>query len=410
MRDNEAGWIVLRLFNERIFVLALAVAILPMPILDRAYAQQAHSPSILEFFGFKRAAPQIVEKKAKISYKKNSILKLQGRKKLNNLAQKPQSATISADGANVDNTMQNDGLPLEKMIDAKTILVVGDFMAGNISEGIDSAFAGDAGVTVIEKSNGSSGFVRNDYYSWPQSIAGLIAETKPSVIVVMIGANDRQPLRLNDRNEPVRSPAWTIDYEGRVSQFASTLKSASVPVVWVGLPPFKSTQMSADYLAFNDIYRKAAQITGGTFIDIWEGFVDELGAFTINGSDYTGQPARLRGSDGISLSTAGRRKIAFYAEKAIRSGLGEVAQPLNLVLGPFSLPGPMRPAAPDVATITRLAPISLFDPVFDGDSKLLGGSAQPSNPTPGSAAGALYINGKLPEPKPGRIDDFKVIK
>ena len=400
----------MKLFNGHIFALALVVAILPLPTFDRAYAQQAHSPSILEFFGFKRAAPQIVEKKPKINHKKITISKQQGRKKLNNFVQKPQSVTLSGDGATVDNILQNNGLPLEKMIDAKTILMVGDFMAGNIWEGIDSAFAGDAGVTVIEKSNGSSGFVRDDYYSWPQSIAGLIAETKPSVIVVMIGSNDRQPLRLNDKNEPVRSPAWTIDYERRVSQFANTLKSAGVPFVWVGLPPFKSTQMSADYLAFNDIYRKAAQNTGGTFIDIWEGFVDDLGAFTINGSDYTGQPARLRGSDGISLSTAGRRKIAFYAEKAIRSALGNVAQPGNLVLGPFLLPGPMRPAAPDVATITRLAPISLFDPAFDGDSELLGGTAQPINPTPGSAAGALYINGKLPEPKPGRIDDFKVVK
>lgn len=390
-------------------VLAVTVVNFPLSLTNSAYAQQAHSPSILEFFGFKSPGTKLLEKNQSAPVKKKKIvIKPAGRKK-----PKPVAAPTGTGGQ--DTPIQRVALPKdvpsEKALDAKTILVVGDFMAGSIAEGIDAAFIGEAGVKIIEKANGSSGFVRDDYYNWPQSIVALNAENKPSVVVVMIGANDRQQLRLNGKSELVRNPAWTAAYQSRVAQFSTTLKSLGVPVVWVGLPPFKSTQMSADYLAFNDIYRREAQNIGGTFVDIWEGFVDDQGAFTINGFDYTGQPAKLRGDDGINLATAGKRKIAFFAEKSIRAALGNVAQPVAVAArGPFALPGPVRPAAPDVTAITRLAPISLFDPAFDGDTELLGGTKQAAQPKSASLANSLYLDGKLPDAKPGRVDDFKIAK
>ncbi len=390
-------------------VLAVAVVIFPLALTNSAYAQQTHSPSILEFFGFKSPGTRLVERNQSAPAKKKKIaIKPAGRKK-----PKPISAPTGTGGQDtpIQGVAFPKDAPSEKAIDAKTILVVGDFMAGSIAEGIDAAFISETGVKVVEKANGSSGFIRDDYYNWPQSIVDLNTENKPSVIVVMIGANDRQQLRLNGKSELVRSPAWTAAYQNRVAQFSTTLKSLGVPVVWIGLPPFKSTQMSADYLAFNDIYRREAQNIGGTFVDIWEGFVDDQGAFTINGFDYTGQPAKLRGSDGINLATAGKRKIAFFAEKAIRAALGNVVQPVAVTaLGPFALPGPVRPAAPDVAAITRLAPISLFDPAFDGDTELLGGTKPVAPQKSASTANALYLDGKLPDAKPGRVDDFKVIK
>jgi uncharacterized protein len=320
----------------RVMALVLAVTVVYFPLAQSniAYAQQTRSPSILEFFGFKSPGTKLVDQKQSAPAKKKKIaVKPAGRKKPKQIA-----APTSTSGP--DSAVQNIApvvAPSEKALDAKTILVVGDFMAGSIAEGIDAAFISETGVKIVEKSNGSSGFIRDDYYNWPQSIVTLNTETKPAVIVVMIGANDRQPLRLNSKNELVRSPAWTAAYQSRVTQFSATLKSLGVPVVWVGLPPFKSTQMSADYLAFNDIYRRETENIGGTFVDIWEGFVDDQGAFTINGFDYTGQPAKLRGSDGINLATAGKRKIAFFAEKAIRAALGNVVQPVAVTaLGPFA--------------------------------------------------------------------------
>ena len=40
-------------------------------------------------------------------------------------------------------------------------------------------------------------------------------------------------------------------------------------------------------------------------MDIWDGFVDENGAYVSTGPDINGQPARLRAGDGINLTKAG---------------------------------------------------------------------------------------------------------
>ena len=92
-------------------------------------------------------------------------------------------------------------------------------------------------------------------------------------------------------------------------------------------------------LAFNDIYRKAAEGAGAEFVDIWDGFVDENGAYVSTGPDINGQPVRLRAGDGINLSKAGKRKVAFYAEKPLNKLLGEIAMPGVAAFAPAKLPG-----------------------------------------------------------------------
>jgi len=44
---------------------------------------------------------------------------------------------------------------VEKTPDARVVLVVGDFMAGGLAEGLDTAFADNANVRIVERANGS---------------------------------------------------------------------------------------------------------------------------------------------------------------------------------------------------------------------------------------------------------------
>jgi hypothetical protein len=304
------------------------------------------------------------------------------RKKLSNAAKSPGRKKPAAGIAAV----APDTPPIpEKVPDAKTVLVVGDFMAGGLSEGLDIAFEQEAGIRIVDKSSGSSGFVRDDVFNWPQSLSGIIAETKPAVLVAMIGTNDRQQMSVNGVREATASEAWNAEYDRRVTAFAEAAKASGVPLVWVGLPPFKQQTMSAGILAFNDLYRKKAEGITGSFVDIWDGFLDDQGMFTINGVDHTGQPAKLRSSDGINLTKAGRRKVAFFAEKPIRVALGALPQQpaISALTGPFALPGPMRPVLTKPENITSVPPISMFDPAFDGGTELLGGPSSVARPVSG---------------------------
>jgi uncharacterized protein len=398
----------------RVMVFVLAIAVFMAPFAGpSAYAQDSASPSILEFFGLKPAKPKLATKKQsqRISATKKAKLKKRaiGRKKISAKAKTSQILQHSLQG--LEASPVDAGLPAipDKLPDAKVILVVGDFMADGVSEGIAQAFEGDAGVTVTSRANGSSGFIRDDFYNWPVEIAGIVAETKPAVITVMIGTNDRQALRLNGNKAVVRSPEWTTDYERRVAAFADALKVTGVPVVWIGVPPFKQPTTSADMLALNDIYRKNAERVSGTFVDIWEGFLDEQGLFNINGSDYIGQPARLRASDGINLTFPGKRKAAFFAEKPLRLALGKIGAVGASAFNPFNLPGPKPAVSIKPVKITHVPPVSLFDPAFDGDTELLGSAISAQKTSEGvSSAQALYVNGNAPKPMAGRVDEVNI--
>jgi uncharacterized protein len=287
-----------------------------------------------------------------------------------------------------------------KLDTARTVMVVGDFMASGLAEGLSTAYAQNPGIKIIDRSDGSSGFVRTDFHDWPADIKTLMEAEKPAAIVIMLGANDRQQMKLGDAREPPLSDNWTKEYQARTDALVAAIKARNLPFVWVGLPAFKSAKVSSDLIAFNDIYRKSAENAGGAFIDIWDGFVDENGAFVMNGPDMNGQPVRLRGSDGTSLSKAGKRKVAFYAEK-----------PLNKLLGSETVPGPgltgpeTGPTAPVNIYVDRTAPMAIDDPELDGGQQLLGLKSTPKVETR-TAGERLAVEGIAPASTPGRADDF----
>ncbi|RUM97586.1 DUF459 domain-containing protein [Pseudaminobacter arsenicus] len=289
---------------------------------------------------------------------------------------------------------------VEKLADARTVLVVGDFLSGGLAEGLENVYAENPRVRIADRSNGSSGFVRDDFFDWPKEIGPLIEAEKPAAIVVMLGSNDRQQMRVGKTREAPRSENWIKEYERRTEAFAKVVSTHKVPFIWVGVPAFKSSKMTSDMLAFNDIYRNASEKVGAEFVDIWDGFVDENGAFVISGPDINGQPVRLRSNDGINLTKAGKRKLAFYAEKPLNKILGEAATAGAAASAP-ALPvlAPDAPATP----VDRTVPISLSDPELDGGTELLG--------APGAAPAGLpdkkhAVSKTTPEALPGRADDF----
>ena len=211
---------------------------------------------------------------------------------------------------------------VEKQPSARTILVIGDFLASGLAEGLDTAFAQNAGIRILDRSRGSSGIVRDDVFDWSKELAAIIEADKPAAIAIMIGSNDRQQMLVNGQRETLRSEAWTDAYEDRTEALAKAVADTKLPFVWVSMPAFKSAKMTSDMLAFNEIYKTSALASGGEYVDVWDGFVDETGAFVSTGPDVSGQSVRLRSGDGINMTSAGKTKLAFYTEKPLRKLLG----------------------------------------------------------------------------------------
>lgn len=396
-------------------MIILAAALLVMPgsfLSPQASAQERvqRSRSILEFFGIRRAEPEAPRQLIKKRPRKPIAAKVQSRKKpkakIRSIARNPgrAPAVATASAPLLLDTQEPETGPVEKAVNAKQVLFIGDFMAGAVAEGLVEAFADNANVIITDKANGSSGLARDDFYNWPQNLGPLITEFKPSAVIVMLGINDRQQMRVGESRESVGTPTWNGEYASRVAAMADALKAGNVPVIWVGQPALRSTQMTASMIAFNDLYRKNVERVSGSFVDIWDGFVDEAGVFQQLGPDMNGLPARLRGSDGISLSKAGKRKAAFFIEKPLNQILGLTqSAPIAALPAPTTagFVGPMRPAP---IVITRTEPMGINDPELDGGAELLGGELG-ATATPAKTEGGVS-DPLAAAPKPGRVNDF----
>lgn len=292
---------------------------------------------------------------------------------------------------------------VKKLETAAKILVIGDFMAGGLAWGLDQTFASDPNVVFVDKSKGLSGMVRQDVVDWSQEVKSLIAEFNPAGIVVMVGMNDRQQMRTSSGKFDKMTDEWKKEYEKRVIDVA--MAASGNNLVWVGLPPVKRRVMNADYLVLNEIFRTQAEAVGGTFVDVWDGYTNAEGKFISAGPDVKGQIVRLRGSDGINMTKAGRRKLGFYAEKAVRRAAGLGAD--NLFSSFPSLVGPAQPLKPeyDPAKTGKTVVVSMEGPALDGGNVLEGGKdfilAKDAEK---SVSFELVTKGNVAKPHIGRVD------
>src|SRR5215469_9560828 len=298
-----------------------------------------------------------------------------------------------------------------------TVVVVGDSMADWLGYGLDELYADQPEVGAERKIRASSGLIRydakNETLNWPQAIKDELANGKPNAIVVMLGLNDRLPLRdktppppntkrhgepqqggaARTPNPPTPDPApqdktampadteappqpaapaesqrptpggsyefhadqWATLYAKRIDEMIAALKSKGVPVIWVGLPAIRATKASSDLSYLDELYRERAERAGVVYVDVWDGFVDDQGRYAVQGPDFEGQTRRLRASDGVYFTKAGAVKLASYVDRELRRVTSSYVAPMALP-GPETTPKSESPGArPDVGPVLPLS-------------------------------------------------------
>ena len=294
---------------------------------------------------------------------------------------------------------------VEKNEDAAKVLVIGDFMAGQLASGLERMFSENPGLVTVDRSVALSGMVRDDVENWPSTVGDLIEETRPIVVVALVGMNDRQQMRLQSGRVPKLSDEWKAAYKTRVEGLAEAVRAKRLPLIWVGLPPVSKGSMNADYLVFNEYYRTAVESAGGIFVDIWQGFVDEEGRYVRSGPNINGQIVSLRRADGINMTASGYEKLAFFAEKAIKrmTGFGKDALVSSLVS--VGLPDGFKQDQYDPAGTGKTVVIALGNPAADGGNALEGGEGfLTASDARQSTSFELVAKGLGTKPKEGRID------
>jgi hypothetical protein len=335
---------------------------------------------------------------------------------------------------------------------ANTVVVIGDSMADWLAYGLDETYAEQPDIGFERKIRGGSGLVRydskNDALEWPQAIKDALATEKPSAIVVMLGLNDRLPLRDKGPVRPARNgesaatgaapqngdaanPAdaetaaasaagndaqhaapggsfefhtdkWAELYSRRIDEMIAVLKSKGVPILWVGLPAIRGPKSTGDMNYLDELYRERAEKAGIVYVDIWDGFVDDQGRYALQGPDFEGQTRRLRTADGVHFTKAGAVKLASYVDRELRRAMSNR-------LAPVVLPGPeqtslAKPGAPGPRpSVGPVLPLTLGG-AEAGD--LAGASGHPAQSAPDPLAAKVLSRGDAIAAPAGRADDF----
>jgi uncharacterized protein len=200
-----------------------------------------------------------------------------------------------------------------------------------------------------------------------------------------------------------REERWVELYTRKIEEMIAVMKSKGVPVLWVGLPAIRGAKGTADMLFLDSLYRDAAGKAGITYVDVWDGFVDEAGRFLQRGPDFEGQPRQLRAYDGVYFNKYGARKLAHYVEREIARLMATRSAPIAL---------PTEPATPDANALPgQPAPRPLAGPILPlvassvGTDQLLGGPGSRPAAVDALAARTL-VKGEPLAPPAGRADDF----
>jgi hypothetical protein len=200
-----------------------------------------------------------------------------------------------------------------------------------------------------------------------------------------------------------REERWVELYTKKIEEMIAVLKTKGVPVLWVGLPAVRGPKATADMLFLDALYRDVAGKAGITYVDVWDGFVDEAGRFLQKGPDFEGQIRQLRSYDGVYFTKPGARKLAHYVEREITRLLASRSAPIEL---------PTEPATPDAnAQPGQPAPRPLAGPILPlvassvGTDQLLGGAGSRPAAVDALAARTL-VKGEPLAPPAGRADDF----
>ncbi|WFU46144.1 DUF459 domain-containing protein (plasmid) [Bradyrhizobium sp. CB82] len=200
-----------------------------------------------------------------------------------------------------------------------------------------------------------------------------------------------------------RDDRWVELYSRKIDEMITVVKSKGVPVVWVGLPAIFGRKSTSEMQFLDALYRAASGRAGITYVDTWDGFVDEAGAFVQKGPDLEGQIRQLRTYDGVYFTKPGARKLAHYVEREIIRLLAGRSEPIAVQTEPASRDTNAVPGQP--APRPLAGPIVPLVAATVNSDQLLGGPGTPPAAVDALAA-RVMIKGEALSAPAGRADDF----
>lgn len=186
------------------------------------------------------------------------------------------------------------------------LMIVGDSFANGYAAQI-ARLSRDNGWHSLDVGRHSTGLTKKDYYDWPLRVLDMVGANKPNVVVVSIGANDHQDMRVSGRLLRFGSDEWRRVYRVRAKELFANASSGGALVAVLGLPPMRESSYDERVRIIESELRAAAAEHDALFFDAPDVFGVCCSDFKVR-SDTSRK--RLRADDGIHMTPEGYSIVA----------------------------------------------------------------------------------------------------
>lgn len=200
-----------------------------------------------------------------------------------------------------------------------SVLLLGDSMMKAIAPTLEQKFTA-AGCDVKTSAAIGTGLARLDLYDWMAKAAEL---SKVDIAVVMMGANDNQPMRTAGGIVKHGTPEWQKEYTERVANFVAALQKNGIKqVVWVELPAMRDDKLNADVLGINTAAKAAINQSNQAWFETRALFSKTPdGAYTAYIIQASGMPLHVRAEDGVHINRKGADLLADKLVPAVKAAI-----------------------------------------------------------------------------------------
>ena len=186
-----------------------------------------------------------------------------------------------------------------------------------------------ANISSLDLSKQSTGLAYPSYFDWPATVQKAIPDSKITVMVVFLGANDTWDIYVGGRAERFGSEKWQSVYAARIDSMVKYAEAHNVRVIWLGAPNMGRDKINNGVKILNQLYAaenndglarylSTRELLGGGDSDIYQKHI----------TTEDGKTVTVRTDDGIHFTRVGQEMLS------------------NLILRQFAIPAPPAPSAP----------------------------------------------------------------
>lgn len=140
------------------------------------------------------------------------------------------------------------------------VYMFGDSQVFSLGSGLSRLAGKNSPISVDFLAIHSSGFIRWDYYNWPEKLDDYLENHDVDALIIMLGMNDTQSF-WNSKGEILKkyTPEWEEAYKEKCRKIIDRALMSVSKVYWLGMPLVKNATYNTSLDAIDALQRAVAE-------------------------------------------------------------------------------------------------------------------------------------------------------